>query len=97
MTAAKQHDQYFNEDFAAGAVASPQLTIRRLLWRINSGHWPRERIGSYRERMEDLIEQLIKAELERHRIGEVTPDERSGRSVVHRRRRGQWRMIPGSD
>jgi hypothetical protein len=89
----KQRDQYFDEDFVEGAVASLRLSIRRVQWRASSGEWPSELIGANRKRMEEQIEQLVKAELERCRLGEVTPDERTG-PVIHRHRRGKWRMIP---
>lgn len=82
-----------DEDFVAGAVASLQLSTRRIQWRESLGQWPSERIGKFRRAMENEIERLIKAEVERHRLGEVTSRERSG-PVIHRHRRGQMRMTP---
>jgi hypothetical protein len=89
----RQRDECFDEDFVAGAVTSLQMSTRRIQWRESSGQWPSERIGKFRQTMEDQIERLIKAEIERHRLGEVTARERSG-PVIHRRRRGVMRMTP---
>lgn len=89
----KRRDQYFNEDFVAGAGASLRLSERRIQWRASTGLWPSELVGAGRRRMEEEVERLIKLEVERHLLGEVTADERSG-PVIHRRRRGQWRMVP---
>src|SRR5438477_6851183 len=55
------YDQYFDEDFVEGAVASMRLSIRRIQWRRSSGHWPSELIGANRTKMEAEIEQLVKA------------------------------------
>ena len=89
----RQHDDYFDEDFVEGAVASLRLSIQRVQWRASSGQWPNERIGKIRHKLESEIDHLIDEEIERRRLGEVTAQERSG-PVIHRYRRGQVRMTP---
>ena len=89
-----REDDYFNEDFARGAVTSLQLSITRIKCRASDGIWPEKRIGKYRQEMEDQIERLIDEEIERRRRLEITSQEREGRAVIHRHRRGRNRMVP---
>jgi hypothetical protein len=83
----------FDEDRMEGAMLSLQRTTRRIQWRTRDGVWPNEPIGKLREAMEDEIDRLIAAEIEKYRRNEVTAQERTG-PVIHSRRRGQMRMTP---
>jgi len=93
MIGYRQHDEYFDEDFVEGAVASLSLSIQRIQWRRDSGQWPSERIGKFRQDLEDQIEKLIGEEIEQYRRGEVPAHKRNG-PVIHCNRRGRNRMTP---
>jgi hypothetical protein len=91
----RERDDYFDEDFLEGAVSSLRLSTTRIQWRAAAGVWPPGRIGATRKAMEDEIERLILAEVERRRLGEVTEAERTG-PVIHYDRAGHPRMRPKS-
>jgi hypothetical protein len=74
---------------------SLRVTINRVLWRKERGHWPDyERVSDTRRELEEAIDRLILLEIDRHRCGEIYPHERDGRPVKHQYRRGQYRMKP---